>query len=231
MSTTALQMLYITSCTDPLMWYSDRVGQFVPLLRRLPEGGWGSQEPDGHKNIVKALDAEEVVVLVPTDTLGQWPDIRPVHKLVHIVRKDVAERAKAWTPPKLPEATPTPTACKDRCDMLGVCRGLPSCEERLGTSRVERAAHRAGELKDLFGEVGSKVLPAGQSRWASLTETVTNLVIGFVISVLITAAVLPWYGHAVTMQDNIEITAIFTLASLVRTYALRRFFNLFSSRS
>lgn len=64
-----------------------------------------------------------------------------------------------------------------------------------------------------------------QTRLSSLIEAVLNVSIGFVISVLITAAVLPAYGHAVTWGDNLQITAIFTAASIARSYVVRRWFN------
>lgn len=63
-----------------------------------------------------------------------------------------------------------------------------------------------------------------QSRRMSMIETVISIAIGFVVSVIITALVLPAYGHAVTLADNIEITTIFTVASIVRGYCVRRFF-------
>jgi len=64
-----------------------------------------------------------------------------------------------------------------------------------------------------------------QSRLGSFLETCANIAIGFVVSVLITAVVMPAYGHAVTLGDNVQITAIFTVASIVRGYFVRRFFN------
>lgn len=129
MNTTPLRMLYITSCTDAMMWYADRVGQFVPLMNRLPEGCWLSREPAGYSNIVHKLDAEEVTVLAPADKIGQWPYIQPTHKLVHIVSKDVAERARAGRSTDI---------CRDAC-MLGGCRMLSDCQE----SHWFRLAHEA----------------------------------------------------------------------------------------
>jgi len=64
-----------------------------------------------------------------------------------------------------------------------------------------------------------------QTRLSSLLEAVFNVAVGFVVSVLITAVVLPAYGHAVTWGDNLQITAIFTVSSIARTYVLRRWFN------
>ena len=64
-----------------------------------------------------------------------------------------------------------------------------------------------------------------QTRLSSLVEAVLNVAIGFWVSVLITAAVLPAYGHAVTWGDNLQITGIFTAASIARSYVVRRWFN------
>jgi hypothetical protein len=64
-----------------------------------------------------------------------------------------------------------------------------------------------------------------QTRLSSLIEAVINVAIGFVVSLLLTALVLPAYGHHVTFAQNLQITAIFTVASIARSYAVRRWFN------
>jgi hypothetical protein len=64
-----------------------------------------------------------------------------------------------------------------------------------------------------------------QTKLGSLAESIINVLIGFMVSVLITAIVLPAYGHAVSWADNLQITAIFTVASIARSYVLRRLFN------
>lgn len=64
-----------------------------------------------------------------------------------------------------------------------------------------------------------------QTRLASLIEAVISTAIGFVVSVFLTALVLPAYGHAVTFGQNLQITAIFTVASILRSYCVRRWFN------
>ena len=69
-----------------------------------------------------------------------------------------------------------------------------------------------------------------QSRLGSLLETCAGIGIGFVVSVAITAVVMPAYGHAVTLVNNLQITMIFTVASVVRSYYVRRFFNRFARR-
>ena len=64
-----------------------------------------------------------------------------------------------------------------------------------------------------------------QTRLSSLAESVINVAIGFVVSLVLTAIVLPAYGHSVSLVDNVQITTIFTIASIVRSYLLRRWFN------
>lgn len=70
-----------------------------------------------------------------------------------------------------------------------------------------------------------------QSRIHSLLETCASIGIGFVASVVITALVMPAYGHAVSLGDNIQITAIFTVASVARGYWVRRWFNRLAGRA
>ena len=69
-----------------------------------------------------------------------------------------------------------------------------------------------------------------QSRLASLFETCASIAIGFLVSVVITAVVMPAYGHHVTLGQNLQITAIFTVASIVRGYYVRRAFNWWAHR-
>lgn len=69
-----------------------------------------------------------------------------------------------------------------------------------------------------------------QSRRMSMLETCASIVIGFCVSVAITAVVMPAYGHPVTLGDNVQITAIFTVASILRGYMLRRAFNRWAAR-
>ena len=64
-----------------------------------------------------------------------------------------------------------------------------------------------------------------QSRLGSLIETVVNMGIGFVVALISQLVIFPWYGIVVDMHANVEITAWFTVVSLVRTYFVRRWFN------
>lgn len=67
-----------------------------------------------------------------------------------------------------------------------------------------------------------------QSRRMSLIETCASIAIGFVVSMAIQAVVLPAFGHAITPAENFWITCIFTVASIVRGYAVRRAFVKFA---
>ena len=64
-----------------------------------------------------------------------------------------------------------------------------------------------------------------QSRISSLAETCVSIAIGFLVSMVITAWLLPAYGHPVSLVDNLQITAIYTVASIIRGYVVRRAFN------
>lgn len=64
-----------------------------------------------------------------------------------------------------------------------------------------------------------------QTRLSSLIEAVINVAIGFFVSLALTAVVLPAYGHSVTFSQNLQITGIFTISSILRSYAVRRWFN------
>jgi len=64
-----------------------------------------------------------------------------------------------------------------------------------------------------------------QTRIGSLTETVTNILIGFIISMSINAWILPLMGFNVTLTQNFIITVTFTVFSIIRSYLLRRMFN------
>lgn len=68
-----------------------------------------------------------------------------------------------------------------------------------------------------------------QSKLGSLVEQVLNTASGFVLSLVIWQTIGPLFGYHVTLHDNLYITAIFTVASILRGYLWRRFFNRRSS--
>ena len=64
-----------------------------------------------------------------------------------------------------------------------------------------------------------------QRRSLSAMEAVTSTAIGFAVSLALTFTVLPAFGYAVTAPHAWGITVIYTVVSVVRAYAVRRFFN------
>ena len=70
-----------------------------------------------------------------------------------------------------------------------------------------------------------------QSSWMSLVEAITNIAIGYVIAVLTQVLVFPLFGLSVSLGDNLGIGAVFTIVSLLRSFALRRAFNALLARS
>ena len=65
-----------------------------------------------------------------------------------------------------------------------------------------------------------------QTRKASLAESLMNVAVGYVLSVAITAIVLPvLFGIYIPLASNLAIGLIFTVASIARSFALRRLFE------
>jgi hypothetical protein len=64
-----------------------------------------------------------------------------------------------------------------------------------------------------------------QSRLMSLVESLANVLVGYGVAVATQIAVFPLFGLAVTVAENLLIGLIFTVVSIVRSYALRRNFE------
>ena len=69
-----------------------------------------------------------------------------------------------------------------------------------------------------------------QTRLESIIEIALNTTTGFIISWGVTLWVLPLFGHAVTYSQGFQITLIFTVISVLRSYLWRRTFNLHALR-
>ena len=65
----------------------------------------------------------------------------------------------------------------------------------------------------------------GQTRIMSFIESASNTAIGLTINTLANLIVLPMFGLHPTTGDAVGLAAIFTVISIVRSYALRRMFN------
>lgn len=64
-----------------------------------------------------------------------------------------------------------------------------------------------------------------QSRKHSLLEALLNTASGFITSLLTQWLVFPWFNFSPSLRENLSITAIFTIVSIVRSYVWRRIFN------
>jgi hypothetical protein len=64
-----------------------------------------------------------------------------------------------------------------------------------------------------------------QSRMMSLAESLANVLVGYGVAVATQIAVFPLFGLAVTVTENLLIGLIFTVVSILRSYALRRGFE------
>jgi hypothetical protein len=64
-----------------------------------------------------------------------------------------------------------------------------------------------------------------QSRLMSLVESLANVLVGYGVAVATQMLVFPLFGLAVTVSENLLIGLIFTVVSIVRSYALRRGFE------
>lgn len=69
-----------------------------------------------------------------------------------------------------------------------------------------------------------------QSRAGSFGEALANVLTGFLIAVAVQRLAYPLFGISTTLTQDGLIAAIFTGASLVRAYALRRLFLLIDTR-
>ncbi len=75
----------------------------------------------------------------------------------------------------------------------------------------------------------SKLTNSGQdSKKKSIIESLTDIVIGFLMYLPINFFVLPMFAGEIANQEIVgflQITAIFTLVAFVRKYAIRRWFS------
>ena len=64
-----------------------------------------------------------------------------------------------------------------------------------------------------------------QSRLGSLIEAIANIILGFTINYSANLLIFPLFGFHISLQANFLMGMIYTVISLVRQYALRRWFN------
>lgn len=64
-----------------------------------------------------------------------------------------------------------------------------------------------------------------QSKFSSLVESGTNILLGMVLSTVFTQVICYAYSIDLDVQSNLIITFWLTAISFIRQYAVRRFFN------
>lgn len=64
-----------------------------------------------------------------------------------------------------------------------------------------------------------------QSRKHSLCESLANVAIGYGVALASQLAIFPLFGIQVQFRDNVMIGLYFTAISIVRSYAVRRWWN------
>ena len=64
-----------------------------------------------------------------------------------------------------------------------------------------------------------------QSRKSSFIEACINVLIGFAINMAANAVILPLVGFHISLQQNLFIGVLYTVISIARSYAIRRWFN------
>ena len=64
-----------------------------------------------------------------------------------------------------------------------------------------------------------------QSRLMSAVEATANVAVGCGIAVITQVMFFPLFGLNASLIENLILGSIFTIVSLIRSYALRRMFN------
>lgn len=69
-----------------------------------------------------------------------------------------------------------------------------------------------------------------QSRTHSLLEALANVVVGYILAVAVQVVIFPVFGLNVTLAQNLKIGAVFVGVSILRSYTLRRLFEVFRAQ-
>ena len=64
----------------------------------------------------------------------------------------------------------------------------------------------------------------------SLVEAVANVAVGYGVAVVTQMLVLPVFGLHATTSQTLQMGAVFTVASVARSFALRRLFEAIRTR-
>lgn len=64
-----------------------------------------------------------------------------------------------------------------------------------------------------------------QSKKNSAIEVIVNVGSGYFVGILVQLLIFPLFGLNISLVENAIITLIFTIASMIRGYYIRRLFN------
>ena len=64
-----------------------------------------------------------------------------------------------------------------------------------------------------------------QTKLQSALESAVNILIGYLVALASQLIVFPQFGINIPLTDNLLIGFWFTVISLIRSYAVRRYFN------
>lgn len=64
-----------------------------------------------------------------------------------------------------------------------------------------------------------------QTKLHSIIESLTQTIIGLITSIIVQLIIYPSLGIPVSFKQNLIITAVFFIVSIVRGYIVRRWFN------
>jgi len=64
-----------------------------------------------------------------------------------------------------------------------------------------------------------------QSRLMSLIEAITNVVVGYGLAVLTQILAFPAFSLHATLSQNLQLAALFSVISVLRSFVLRRAFE------
>lgn len=64
-----------------------------------------------------------------------------------------------------------------------------------------------------------------QDKKTSLFESVVNVAVGYGVSLASQLIIFPIFNIHITLSENIQIGIWFTVISIIRSFAIRRYFN------
>ena len=64
-----------------------------------------------------------------------------------------------------------------------------------------------------------------QTRWQSFKESCWNILIGYTVNLLANLWIFPLFGFHISIWQNLQMGVIYTVISIVRSYAIRRWHN------